>query len=95
MLQRFAALVLFALIFTPGTGTTANSADRPNILLVAVDDMGYSDIGPFGSEIKTPSINALAEEGLKFTNFMLGRAVQRRVRCCFPEMTATLPVWAQ
>ena len=72
MLQRFAALVLFALIFTPGTGTTANSADRPNILLIAVDDMGYSDIGPFGSEIKTPSINALAEEGLKFTNFYVG-----------------------
>ena len=37
-----------------GSNLTAAEA-QPNILLVAVDDMGYSDIGPFGGEIRTPS----------------------------------------
>lgn len=42
---------------------------RPNVLLVVVDDMGYSDIGPFGGEIRTPSIESLAKSGIKFTDF--------------------------
>ena len=42
---------------------------RPNILLVVVDDMGYSDIGPFGGEIRTPSIESLAKAGIRFTDF--------------------------
>lgn len=45
------------------------AADRPNIVLVLVDDMGYSDLGCFGSEIATPNIDKLAANGLKFTNF--------------------------
>lgn len=43
--------------------------ERPNILLIVADDMGLSDIGPFGSEIQTPAINKLAEEGSLFSNF--------------------------
>ena len=65
-------LVLLTLTMTPVVGTAAEAADRPNILLIAVDDMGYSDIGPFGSEIKTPSIDSLARTGVKFTNFYVG-----------------------
>ena len=42
---------------------------RPNILFLVADDMGYSDIGPFGSEVKTPNLDALAKGGMKFTNF--------------------------
>jgi arylsulfatase len=42
---------------------------RPNILLIVADDLGYSDIGPFGGEIKTPTLDTLANEGLRFTNF--------------------------
>ena len=42
---------------------------RPNILLIVVDDMGFSGIGVFGSEIKTPNIDALAEEGVILTQF--------------------------
>lgn len=44
-------------------------AKRPNVLLIVADDMGYSDIGPFGGEIATPTLDALAEEGLQLTNF--------------------------
>lgn len=41
----------------------------PNILLIVADDMGYSDIGPFGGEIKTPTLDNLAQQGLMLTNF--------------------------
>ena len=37
---------------------------QPNILLIVADDMGYSDIGPFGGEIATPALDSLAEQGL-------------------------------
>jgi len=42
---------------------------RPNIILILADDMGYSDIGCFGSEINTPNIDRLAAQGLRMTNF--------------------------
>jgi arylsulfatase len=45
------------------------SSEKPNILLVLVDDMGYSDLGCFGSEINTPNIDELAKSGIKFTDF--------------------------
>lgn len=44
-------------------------AERPNILLIVVDDMGYSDIGPFGGEIETPNLDKLAQSGMIFTDF--------------------------
>ena len=55
----------------PSSDTTAAStADtRPNILLIIGDDMGFSDVGAFGSEVATPNIDALASDGLRFTNF--------------------------
>lgn len=43
--------------------------NSPNILLVVVDDMGYSDLGSFGSEINTPILDQFAKDGLRFTNF--------------------------
>jgi arylsulfatase len=42
---------------------------RPNILLIVADDLGYSDIGAFGGEIATPALDALAEQGVRLTNF--------------------------
>ncbi len=43
--------------------------ERPNILLVVADDLGFSDTGPYGSEIRTPTLDALAQTGLIATNF--------------------------
>ena len=43
--------------------------ERPNVLLIVADDMGYSDIGSFGGEIATPTLDELAKEGLQLTNF--------------------------
>ena len=49
--------------------TATMAADRPNIIFILVDDMGWSDIGCYGSEIKTPNIDSLATNGLRFTQF--------------------------
>lgn len=49
--------------------TTDPLATPPNILLIMADDMGYSDIGCYGSEIRTPNLDRLAREGLRFTQF--------------------------
>ena len=43
--------------------------EQPNILLIVVDDLGYSDIGAFGGEINTPNLDKLAKEGIILTNF--------------------------
>ena len=48
---------------------SAANSSRPNILLIVADDLGYSDIGIFGSEISTPNIDALAAEGITLTQF--------------------------
>lgn len=42
---------------------------RPNFLIIVADDLGFSDLGAFGGEIDTPHLDALAESGIKFTNF--------------------------
>jgi len=70
--------VLFAGCTAEEPGTTAvstsaaTSESRPNILLIIGDDMGFSDVGVFGSEVETPNIDALASDGLSFTNFHVG-----------------------
>src|SRR5690606_26873286 len=43
--------------------------ERPNIILIMVDDMGYSDLSSYGSEIQTPHLDKLAEEGVRLTQF--------------------------
>ena len=57
-------------------GQEKKDIQRPNVLLILADDMGYSDLGCFGSEINTPNLNNLANEGIKFTQFY------NTARCC-------------
>ena len=66
------AFGLYLLCFIFGIATAAAQQERPNIVLIVIDDMGYSDIGAFGGEIATPSIDALAEAGIRMTNFYVG-----------------------
>jgi len=53
----------------PNIATAADSPRRPNIVVILGDDMGFSDMGAFGGEIRTPSMDSLAKEGVRFTNF--------------------------
>ena len=54
----------------------ATPDERPNIVIIMADDMGFSDIGCYGGEISTPNLNRLAENGLRFTQFY------NAARCC-------------
>ena len=79
VMTRGLYLSLMLLCFSAGCGNSENDSsansepdNRPNILLIIGDDMGFSDLGVYGSEVSTPNIDALASEGLQFTNFHVG-----------------------
>jgi arylsulfatase A-like enzyme len=64
------ALLLSALLLTPRASLPADAPAKPNIVLVFIDDMGYGDIGPFGStKNRTPNLDRMAREGMKLTSF--------------------------
>ncbi len=66
----FAALALLVLLGACASDPPPPATpERPNILLVLADDLGWSDTGPYGSEIHTPTLEGLAETGLIATNF--------------------------
>ena len=50
-------------------GPPLNANDRPNIVFLLADDLGYTDIAPYGSEVNTPALSKLAQEGVRFTNY--------------------------
>jgi len=56
--------------------TSEPDKNQPNIILIAVDDLGFSDLGCYGSEIRTPNIDRLGEGGVRFTQMYNG------ARCC-------------
>lgn len=51
------------------SGGTGGTAQPPNVIVIVADDLGFSDLGSFGGEIKTPHIDGLASSGVRFTNF--------------------------
>lgn len=61
-------LLILALLATCPLASRAADAP-PNIVLIMCDDMGYSDVGCFGGEVRTPNIDRLAAEGMRFTQF--------------------------
>lgn len=80
-MNRFYRLSLAWVLLLGSTLTTA--ASRPNILLIMADDMGFSDAGCYGGEIRTPHLDQLAEGGVRFTQFYsTGR--------CWPSRAALL-----
>jgi arylsulfatase len=80
-MQRFAlsvtAMIFLILVWVGALSAVDNiPAPRPNIIIILVDDMGFSDIGCYGGEIETPHLDRLAENGLRFTQFY------NSGRCC-------------
>jgi arylsulfatase len=72
--QLIGAALAGTLVATTAVAQNANpatggSAKRPNIVIVLGDDLGFSDMGCFGGEIKTPNLDQLAKEGMRFTQF--------------------------
>lgn len=62
----------------------AGTSNPPNIVFILADDLGYGDLGSYGSQIPTPNIDALAKSGVKFTNFYAASPV------CSPSRAALL-----
>ncbi len=70
---------LLATSFIAGTGLSScvkNKSNKPNIIIIMADDMGFSDIEPFGGEIPTPNLSKLADNGYRMTQFY------NAARCC-------------
>ena len=67
---KFLPMAILSLAFVVLTiPLSVYAVQRPNILLVVADDLGWSDLGSFGSEIETPNLDTLALSGVKFTSF--------------------------
>jgi arylsulfatase A len=76
--------VLMAAVVVAAVGTVpaASAAERPNVVFLFADDLGYGEVGCFGQEkIKTPNIDRLAKEGLRLTQHYSGNAVCAPSRC--------------
>ncbi len=78
-----ASTFCLSFLMYPTSTQNARKDDRPNIVLIMADDMGYSDLGLFGSEINTPHLDKLAKNGLILTQFY------NTSRCC-PSRAALL-----
>jgi len=76
----------------------SHAADLPNFVIIFTDDQGYQDLGVFGSpNIKTPNIDRMAAEGMRFTDFYSAASVCTPSRAalmtgCYPERVGNLPV---
>jgi arylsulfatase A len=94
LLHRIATLLLAAtaVALSIDSGKRASCADEPstpNIVIVFTDDMGYQDVGCYGSKIRTPNIDRMASEGMRFTDFYVAQAVCSASRMAL--LTGCLP----
>ncbi len=85
MKHTFYRLTLICIAFSTGWVERAEARERPNIILLLADDLGYRDLSCFGSPaVETPHLDRLAEDGMKFTRFYAGSAV------CTPTRASVL-----
>ena len=65
------------------------AAQRPNIVFILADDLGYTDIAPYGSEVNAPTLSALADRGVRFSNYHTAANCAPARACCSPVWTTT------
>ena len=75
--------LLFTLLILAASCSSTNQTKQPNIILILVDDMGFSDIASYGGEIQTPNLDRLAGEGLRFSRYY-------NTAKCFPSRACLL-----
>jgi len=78
----YLCLLLFQLALDAIAQVKTAKQDKPNIIYIYADDLGYADIGPYGQEkIKTPHLDRMAKEGMQFTNHYTSTPVCAPARC--------------
>ncbi len=97
--NAFMIRILAGVLLMPLVGLrVASAAEAPNIIVIFADDQGYQDLGVFGSpNIKTPNVDRMAKEGMRFTDFYSAASVCTPSRAalmtgCYPERVGRLPV---
>ncbi|MCG6189481.1 sulfatase family protein [Maribellus maritimus] len=93
LLFTLAIITLFSIVSCNNSPKEPEEKKQPNIVIIFLDDSGYSDFSPFGQKkIKTPNVQKLAEEGITFTNFYVPQAICSASRSalisgCYPGRT--------
>jgi len=88
--------LLLSLLLVGGMPSRAAESPRPNFVVILTDDQGYHDVGCFGSsDIKTPNLDRMAREGMRFTDFYVGQPVCTASRAalltgCYPNRVGLL-----
>lgn len=82
MLRHLAARIFLSVLLL-GLCSTSHSADKPNVVFILADDLGFSDLGCYGGEIETPNLDMLAANGLRYSQFY-------NTARCWPSRAALL-----
>jgi len=85
MMSKFIRFVVVTILVVLAACAQVLAFDaKPNVILIFTDDMGYGDIGPFSDKFKTPNLDRLAGEGMKWTNFYVSSVA------CTPSRSALM-----
>ena len=95
---KWSLLVVATLLLSPAVGLLAAEPKSagPNFILINIDDLGYADIGPFGSKInRTPNLDRMAKEGRKLTSFYAAPVCSPSraalLTGCYPKRVLPIP----
>ena len=87
-MQRTRSILLILSILIAAAASAAAAADRPNVIFILADDLGYGDLGSYGQQvIRTPVLDRMAAEGIRFTQFYAGATV------CAPSRSVLMTGW--
>lgn len=88
--------ILIALVLVTLVGNPLVAAEKPNFIVISIDDLGYADIGPFGSALnRTPQLDRMAQEGRKLTSFYAAPVCSPSraalMTGCYPKRSLPIP----
>jgi len=95
-MKRTILLAVVALLLVPSAALHAAGAPKPNLVIINIDDLGYADIGPFGSTLnRTPNLDRMAKEGRRLTTFYAAPVCSPSraalMTGCYPKRALPIP----
>lgn len=97
---RWSILLALLVVLVTASADAQDKPPKPNVLIIMADDLGFADLGCFGGDIRTPTLDMLAEDGLRLTQFYTaGRSEASRVSLLtgyyHDQIGAARPAWAK